>query len=121
MRGLVQMGVAAALAGLSGCSGSRSACAGLTDGAVVDRIVRDYAAEPATSKGDPAQMQLSRARVAGIGRRSAPGALTQVWFSQDDHTVTVATLGADCALAFRPGLTPDAIRDAAVPTKRAAF
>jgi hypothetical protein len=92
---------------------------------VADRIVHDYDAQPASAKGDTAQMALSRARVLGIGRsadaRDSGKALAQVWFSQDDRTLTVATLLQDCTLSFRPNLAPDAIKQAAYPAAAPHF
>ena len=115
MRGLLIVGVLAAL--LGACAKSPTACYGLSDGAAVDRIIHDYEAESASAKGDTTQMALSRARVLGIGRSTDPKdsgkAVTQVWFSQDDRTLTVATLTEACDLQFRPNLAPDAIKQAA--------
>ncbi len=109
---------------LAAC-GQKSGCYGLSDAQVVDRIARDYEALPAIEKADPAQTRFSRQRVLGIGRnvaRKGSGqALTQVWFAQDDHTVTVATELETCQLSLRPNLTPDAIKQAAVPVKPPAF
>jgi hypothetical protein len=123
MRGLLIVSVAAAL--LGACSKSPAACYGLSDGEVVDRVIHDYGAEPASAKGDTAQMTLSRTRVLGIGRnadaKDSGRALTQVWFSQDDHTLTVATLLQDCTLSFRPNLAPDAVKQAAYPAAAPHF
>jgi hypothetical protein len=109
----------------AGCSGAKTACAGLSDKDAVARIARDYAAEPASTKGDPAQTQFTQGRVLGIGRSPAgtdpAQAVTQVWFAQDDHTVTVVSLSADCQHLIRPGLTPDAIKQAALPVKAGRF
>ena len=70
-------------------------------------------------------MQFSPARVVGVGRnRSDKGdgkGLTQVWFMQDDHTLTVATLSEDCRLQFRPGLDADAVKQAAIPVHQPNF
>lgn len=123
MRGLLIVGVLGAL--LGACSKSPTACYGLSDGAAVDRIIHDYEAQPASAKGDTTQMALSRARVLGIGRSAEPKdsgkGVTQVWFSQDDHTLTVAILMQDCALSFRPNLGPDAIEQAAYPAAAPHF
>ena len=123
MRGLLIVGVLAAL--LGGCSKSATACYGLSDGEAVDKVIHDYEAESPSAKGDTAQMALSRARVLGIGRstdaKDSGKALTQMWFSQDDHTLTVAILMQDCALSFRPNLAPEAIKQAAYPAAAAHF
>jgi hypothetical protein len=123
MRGLLIIGVLAALLGC--CSKSATACYGLSDGEVVDKVIHDYEAEPASARGDTAQMALSRARVLVIGRsadaKNSGKALTQMWFSQDDHTLTVATLLEDCTLSFRPNLAPDAIKQAAYPAAAPRF
>jgi hypothetical protein len=123
MRGLLIVGVAAAL--LGGCSRSATACYGLSDGEAVDKVIHDYGAEPASAKGDTAQMALSRARVLGIGRsaeaKDSGKGVTQLWFSQDDRTLTVAILMQDCALSFRPNLAPDAIKQAAYPATAPHF
>ena len=122
MRGLLIVGVFALL---GACAKSPTACYGLSDGAVVDRIIHDYGAEPASAKGDTTQMALSRARVLGIGRsadaKDSGKALTQVWFSQDDRTLTVATLTEACDLQFRPNVAPDAIKQAAYPAAAPRF
>jgi hypothetical protein len=108
---------AAALA-LSAC-GSKTACFALSDEDATRKVIAEYGKLPATAKGDPRQMQFASTRVVGVGRnRSDKGdgqGLTQVWFMQDDHTVTVATLREDCQLQFRPGLDADAIKQAAIP------
>jgi hypothetical protein len=110
---------------LAACSGSKTACYALSDEDAVAHVVAQYEKEPATARGDSAQMQLAAARVAGIGRSTgAKGdgkALTQVWFSQDDHTLTVATLTEACDLQFRPGLAPAAIKQAAIPVHTPNF
>ncbi len=113
MRILPLIALLAALA-LAAC-GKPDACAGLPDGQAVDRVAAAYDREPATEKGDAAQMQFARGRVLGIGRGAGPDgkALAQVWFRQDDRTLTVGALTADCKVSFRPGLASDAI-DAAV-------
>jgi hypothetical protein len=117
--------VVLAAAALMGCSGNKTACASLSDKDAVARIARDYAAEPASTKGDPAQTQFTPGRVLGIGRSPAgtdpAKAVTQVWFAQDDHTVTVVSLSASCEHLVRPGLDPDAIKQAALPVKPGRF
>ena len=109
---------------LAGC-GSKTACYAMSDEDATQKVIAEYAKQPATAKGDPAQMQFSGARVVGVGRSAgAKGdgkALTQVWFSQDDHTLTVATLTEACDLQFRPGVAGDAIKQAAIPTKPPNF
>jgi hypothetical protein len=113
------------LASLCACSGSKTACFALSDEDAARKVIAAYAGEPVSTRGDPAQMQLSNGRVAGIGRSTgAKGdgkAITQVWFSQDDHTLTVATLTEACDLQFRPGLSPDAIKQAAIPVHAPNF
>jgi hypothetical protein len=104
---------------LAAC-GEPDACRGLSDADAVDRLIADYNRTPATQKGDPAQMQFTRARVAGIGRGAQPS-LTQVWFRQDDGTLTAATLMQDCQSSFRPGLAPGAIKDAVYPASAPRF
>jgi hypothetical protein len=109
---------------LTAC-GSKTACFALSDEDATSKVVAEYAKLPATQKGDPAQMQFSGARVAGIGRSTGKKgdgrALTQVWFTQDDKTLTVATLTEACDLQFRPGLAADAIKQAAIPVHQPNF
>ncbi len=112
-------------ASLAGCGQSKTACFGLSDADVVARVIKDYAAQPASMKGDTAQTQFAQSRVLGIGRNTATKdsgkGLTQVWFSQDDRTLTVATLTQDCSLLLRPGLDPEAIKSAAIEARPAHF
>ncbi len=118
MRAWQVMAASAAVAGLCACA-KPNACFGLTDAEAVAKVMSGYDALPAIDKADAAQMRFSKARTLGVGRNAAAKdsghALTQLWFSQYDHTVTVATLLADCSLSFRPNLTPDAIKQAAIP------
>ena len=113
-----------ALLVLTAC-GSKTACYALSDEDAARKVIAEYGRLPAVDKGDPAQMQFSPTRVVGVGRnRSDKGdgkGLTQVWFTQDDHTVTVATLTESCELQFRPGLTPDAITRAVIPVHSPNF
>lgn len=118
MRHLSILGVLACAALLCAC-GSKAACFALSDEDATAKVIGEYGKLPAAEKGDPRQMQFSPTRVVGVGRnRSDKGdgkGLTQVWFMQDDHTLTVATLTESCELQFRPGLSPDAIKQAAIP------
>ena len=124
MRNLTILGVLASAALFSAC-GSRTACFALSDEDATRKVIAEYGKLPATEKGDPHQMQFSPTRVVGVGRnRSDKGdgrGLTQVWFMQDDHTLTVATLTEDCQLQFRPGLAPDAVKQAAIPVHAPNF
>ena len=95
--------------------GSKTACSGLSDKDAVARVMAQYGKLSAAEQGDAKQMQFSPARAVGIGSNKA---LTQLWFMQDDHTLTVATLTEDCQLQFRPGLAPDAVNQAAIPTHK---
>jgi hypothetical protein len=110
---------ALASAALVSACGSKTACFAMSDEDATRKVIAEYDKLPAAEKGDPAQMQFSPTRVAGVGRnRSDKGdgkGLTQVWFTQDDHTLTVATLTEDCQLQFRPGLAADAVKQAAIP------
>ena len=112
------------LLSLAAC-GSKTACYAMSDEDAVEKVSVAYGQEPASAKGDAAQMRFSQARTLGIGRSAgAKGdgrALTQVWFLQDDHTVTVATLTEACALQFRPGLSQDAINQAVIPAHKPNF
>jgi len=116
-----------ALAGMAtlGACGRPVACYGLSDRAAVDQIVHGYEKQPASAKGDGAQMKLHASRVVGIGRKDAPKgsgqSLIQVWFRQDDNTLTVAGLSPNCSVQFRPNLAPDAIKDAVYPTHPPQF
>ena len=114
-----------ALTSLGACSGSKTACFALSDEDAAREVIAAYASEPASTRGDPAQMRFSNARVVGVGRNTGTKgdgkAITQVWFSQDDHTLTVATLTEACDLQFRPGLSPDAIKQAAIPVHAPNF
>ena len=114
-----------ACAPLAACSGSKTACFALSDEDATRKVIAEYGKEAVSARGDTAQMQLSAARVVGIGRSSGTKgdgkAMTQVWFSQDDHTITVATLSEACDLDFRPGVSPDAIKQAAIPVHAPNF
>jgi hypothetical protein len=124
LRHLVIVGALAGAALLSAC-GSKTACYAMSDEDATAKVMSAYAKLPATQKGDPKQMQFSQTRVVGVGRnRSDKGdgqGLTQVWFMQDDHTLTVATLTEDCQLQFRPGLDPAAVKQAAIPVHAPNF
>jgi hypothetical protein len=124
LRNLTILGVLASAALLSAC-GSKTACFALSDEDATRKVVTEFGRLSVTQKGDPRQMQFSAARVIGVGRnRSDKGdgkGLTQVWFMQDDHTLTVATLTEDCQLQFRPGLDPDAVKQAAIPVHAPNF
>ena len=108
---------AAALAALLGAC-SKTSCAGLSDKDLVARIAKDYASQPASSRGDAAQKQFAERRVRGIGRGQGQA---QVWFAQDDGTLTVASLSDGCQAQYRPGLAADSIRQAAIPTRPPKF
>jgi hypothetical protein len=124
-RRLAMIASMAVMAGLAACSGSKTACYALSDEDATQKVIVAYGRLPSVQKGDPAQMQFSPIRVAGIGRSGgAKGdgkALTQVWFTQDDKTLTVATLTEGCDLQFRPGLAADAIQQAAIPVHAPNF
>lgn len=114
---------AAALA-LSAC-GSKTACFAMSDEDATQKVIAEYGKLSAAEKGDASRMQFAPARVVGVGRNSSDKGdgkgMTQVWFMQDDHTVTVATLTEDCRLQFRPGLDPDAVKQAAIPVHAPNF
>lgn len=122
MRNAMILSAAALL--LCAC-GSKTACFALSDEDATAKVIAEYGKLPAAERGDPRQMQFSPTRVAGVGRnRSDKGdgkGLTQVWFTQDDHTVTVATLTEDCHMQLRPGLDPEAIKQAAIPVHQPNF
>jgi hypothetical protein len=124
LRNLTILAALASAALLSAC-GSRTACFAMSDEDATAKVIAEYAKLPATEKGDRQQMQFSPVRVVGVGRnRSDKGdgmGLTQVWFMQDDHTLTVATLMEDCQLQFRPGLAADSIKQAAIPVHQPNF
>jgi hypothetical protein len=124
LRNLTILGVLASAALLSAC-GSKTACFAMSDEDATAKVISEYGKLSATQKGDARQMQFSPARVIGVGRnRSDKGdgkGLTQVWFMQDDHTLTVATLTEDCQLQFRPGLAADAVKQAAIPVHTPNF
>ncbi|MEI9890332.1 MAG: hypothetical protein WDN45_06625 [Caulobacteraceae bacterium] len=124
MRNLTILGVLSCAVLLCAC-GSKTACFAMSDEDATRKVIAEYGKLSAAEKGDPRQMQFAPTRVAGVGRnRSDKGdgkGLTQVWFSQDDHTLTVATLTEDCQLQFRPGLAADAVRQAAIPVHAPNF
>ena len=124
LRNLTILGVLASAALLCAC-GSKTACFALSDEDATAKVIAEYGKLLPAEKGDPRQMQFSPTRVIGVGRnRSDKGdgkGLTQVWFMQDDHTLTVATLTEDCQLQFRPGLDPDAVKQAAIPVHQPNF
>jgi len=124
LRNLTILGVLGSAAVLCAC-GSKTACYAMSDEDATAKVIAEYGKLPATQKGDPKQMQFSQTRVVGVGRnRSDKGdgkGLTQVWFMQDDHTLTVATLTEDCQLQFRPGLDPDTVKQASIPVHAPNF
>ena len=125
MRNLTILGVLASAALLSAC-GSKTACFAMSDEDATAKVIAEYGKLSAAEKGDPQQMQFSpAARVAGVGRNSSNKGdgkgLTQVWFLQDDHALTVATLTEDCRMQFRPGLAADAVKQAAIPVHQPNF
>ena len=124
LRNLMILGALALAAMLSAC-GSKTACFAMSDEDATAKVIAEYGKLPAVKKGDPKQMQFSATRVVGVGRnRSDKGdgkGLTQVWFMQDDHTLTVATVTEDCRLQFRPGLAADAVKQAAIPVHAPNF
>ncbi|MGZ3276875.1 MAG: hypothetical protein ACXU82_14060 [Caulobacteraceae bacterium] len=124
MRNLTILGVLASAALLSAC-GSKTACFAMSDEDATAKVVAEFGKLSAAERGDPRQMQFSATRVVGVGRNSSNKGdgkgLTQVWFTQDDHTLTVATLTEDCQLQFRPGLAADAVKQAAIPVHSPNF
>ncbi|MGZ3274284.1 MAG: hypothetical protein ACXWKY_08495 [Caulobacteraceae bacterium] len=124
MRNLTILGVLASAALLSAC-GSKTACFAMSDEDATVKVVAEFGKLSAAERGDPRQMQFSATRVVGVGRNSSNKGdgkgLTQVWFTQDDHTLTVATLTEDCQLQFRPGLAADAVKQAAIPVHSPNF
>jgi hypothetical protein len=124
VRNLTIPGALACAALLSAC-GSKTACYALSDKDAVARVIAEVDKLSAAEKGDPRQMQFSPARVVGIGRNtSAKGdgkGLTQLWFMQDDRTLTVATLTEDCQLQLRPSVAADAVTQAAIPVQKPKF
>ena len=113
------------MAGLAACSGSKTACYALSDEDAANKVISEYGKKTAAERGDPSQMRFETSRIVGVGR--GPGkkgdgkALTQVWYSQDDHTLTAVTITEDCAIQFRPGLAGDAVKQAAIPTRPPNF
>jgi hypothetical protein len=125
LRSLAILSVLAAAALLSAC-GSKTACFAMSDEDATAKVIAEYGKLSAAERGDPRQMQFApAARVVGVGRNSSNKGdgkgLTQVWFTQDDHTLTVATLTEDCQLQLRPGLAADAIKQAAIPVHAPNF
>ena len=114
-----------AAAPLVACSGSKTACFALSDEDATRKVIAEFSKEAVSARGDTTQMQLSAARVAGIGRSTGTKgdgkAMTQIWFTQDDHTLTVATLSEACDLQFRPGVSADALKQAAIPVHAPNF
>lgn len=108
-----------AAATLSGCSRSEpSACYDLSDSEALRNVLRDYYAEPASARGDARKqhMQLSKERLIGVGRTNYPKGSDneiQLWFQQDDGTVTVASYFEGCDLKFSPGNPRSDMRSAA--------
>lgn len=98
------------------------ACYGLSDSEALRNVMRDYYAEPATAPSGPAsqQMRLSRERLIGVGRSNyAKGRdnVIQLWFLQDDGTLTVASYFEDCDLTFSPNNTRSSMVNAAYAVK----
>ena len=123
LRKLLILGAIASAALVSAC-GSKTACFALSDEDATRKVIAEYGKLAAIEQGDPKQ-QFSPTRVVGVGRnRSDKGdgkGLTQVWFMQDDHTLTVATLTEDCKMQLRPGLVADAVKQAAIPVHAPNF
>jgi hypothetical protein len=124
LRNLTILAVLASAALLSAC-GSKTACFAMSDEDATAKVIAEYGKLSAAEKGDPRQMQFTATRVIGVGRNSSNKGdgkgLTQVWFTQDDHTLTVATLTESCQLQFRPGLAADAVKQAAIPVHQPNF
>jgi hypothetical protein len=124
LRNLTIIGVLASAALLSAC-GSKTACFAMSDEDATRKVIAEYDKLSAAEKGDTRQMQFSPTRVVGVGRNSSNKGdgkgLTQVWFMQDDHTLTVATLTEDCQLQFRPGLAADSVKQAVIPVHSPNF
>jgi hypothetical protein len=124
LRNLTIVGVLASAALLSAC-GSKTACFAMSDEDAAAKVIAEYGKLSTAERGDPKQMQFSTPRVVGVGRNSSNKGdgkgLTQVWFMQDDHTLTVATLTEDCQLQFRPGLAADSVKQAAIPVHQPNF
>jgi hypothetical protein len=124
LRNLTILGVLASAALLSAC-GSKTACYGLSDKDAVAKVIAEVDKLSAAEKGDPREMQFSAARVVGIGSNSSSKGdgkgMTQLWFMQDDRTLTVATLTEDCQLQFRPGVDAEAVKQAKIPTHTPRF
>jgi hypothetical protein len=114
-----------AAAPLAACSGSKTACFALSDEDATRKVIAEYEKQAVSARGDATRMQLSATRVVGIGRSSGTKgdgkAMTQIWFSQDDKTVTLATLTESCELQFRPGVDPEAVKQAAIPVHAPNF
>ena len=62
-------------------------------------------------------MKLSWERLVGVGPNEQPREsgdyLTQLWFVQDDKSLTVANDFEDCELKFSPGASFDEMKNAA--------
>jgi hypothetical protein len=124
VRHLSILGVLASATLLAAC-GSKTACFAMSDEDATAKVIALYGKLNAAEKGDPRQMQFTPTRVIGVGRnRSDKGdgqGLTQVWFQEDDHTLTVATLTEDCKLQFRPGIDLAAVKQATIPVHAPNF
>jgi hypothetical protein len=124
MRNLTILTLLASAALLSAC-GSKTACFALPDKDAVAKVIAEVDKLSPAKRGDPRQMQFSQARVVGIGRNTSNKGdgkgLTQLWFMQDDRTVTVATLTEDCQLQLRPGVAADAVTQAVIPVQKPKF
>jgi hypothetical protein len=123
------LAISLGIAGLGGLvfwiSLPTEACYGISDREAVENIIRDYNSEPLSARSGPADvnMKLSPKRVVGIGRTGYPrgeGNLTQVWFRQDDGTLTVTNYYEDCALKFGRAAAND-ISNAAYPVHAPTF
>jgi hypothetical protein len=85
---------------VQGCSAPDSdACYGLSDAEALNTVVRAY-----ESKRPEPDMKFSKERLLGVARSGEPrsdgDSVIELWFLQDDKSVTVANIYQDCELKF---------------------
>ena len=103
---------------VQGCSVPQSTeCSNLSDREAMDTVVRAYNSESTTARSGPlsAEMKFSKDRLLGVGRSGGSSAddVTQLWFLQDDKTVTIASVYGDCGIKFSPGEKVEHMKSAA--------
>lgn len=125
MKSAAIFGLLAGAIMVQGCSASRpDACYGISDAEAFQTVARANAAGAARSGPTQADMNLNKDRLLGVGRSGGPRAggdeVIQLWFRQDDGTITVANVYQNCDIKFSKATAED-VKNAAYPVKQMNF